>query len=286
MEDRSTFQFSRSFFDAAKKIQDKEMQADFLLAVCNYALNGAEPESDGIIGAMFELVRPNLDVSRKRAQAGRNGGEAKRKQTEANGEQNEAKATRTDANGSKDEANEKQIEANLSDPAPPFSPLSPPLSLPPEPPISYPPIIPPESPHTHSTPTTPDGVVPPQDDPDRTPIPYEAIRAAYNETCKHFPKCTVLSTGRKKAIRARFSSGYQLEDFELLFRKADASKFLRGQNKNNWTASFDWLIKDANMAKVLDGNYDSSGGVGQGQQSQRQSWAELARQMDAEEGMA
>lgn len=36
---------------------------------------------------------------------------------------------------------------------------------------------------------------------------------------------------------------------------AEASNFLKGQNNRNWSATFDWLIKDANMAKVLDGNY-------------------------------
>jgi hypothetical protein len=36
---------------------------------------------------------------------------------------------------------------------------------------------------------------------------------------------------------------------------AEASSFLKGQNNRNWFASFDWLIKDANMVKVLDGNY-------------------------------
>ena len=36
---------------------------------------------------------------------------------------------------------------------------------------------------------------------------------------------------------------------------AEASSFLKGQNNRNWTATFDWLIADANMAKVLDGNY-------------------------------
>ena len=31
---------------------------------------------------------------------------------------------------------------------------------------------------------------------------------------------------------------------------------MKGQNNRNWMASFDWLLKDSNMAKVLDGNYD------------------------------
>ena len=46
------------------------------------------------------------------------------------------------------------------------------------------------------------------------------------------------------------------EDFQREFEKAEASSFLKGQNNRNWMASFDWLLKDSNMAKVLDGNYD------------------------------
>ena len=87
-------------------------------------------------------------------------------------------------------------------------------------------------------------------------IPYQAILEAYTNTCKSLQKCTILSDKRKSAIKARFASGYTLEDFETVFQKAESSKFLRGGNDRDWRASFDWLIKDANMAKVLDGNYD------------------------------
>ena len=38
--------------------------------------------------------------------------------------------------------------------------------------------------------------------------------------------------------------------------------FLKGKNNSDWQANFDWLIKDANMAKVLDGNYDNRNKVG------------------------
>lgn len=91
------------------------------------------------------------------------------------------------------------------------------------------------------------------------PIPYESIKNLYNEICKSFSRCTALSDARKKAIRARFNSGYKLDDFRTLFNKAEASSFLKGQNGRSWMASFDWMIKDANMAKVLDGNYDDKG---------------------------
>ena len=46
-----------------------------------------------------------------------------------------------------------------------------------------------------------------------------------------------------------------MEDFQKLFEMAEGSSFLKGQNNRNWSATFDWLIKDTNMAKVLDGNY-------------------------------
>ena len=87
-------------------------------------------------------------------------------------------------------------------------------------------------------------------------IDYMAIKAMYNELCPSFPSCVSMSDARKKAIRARFTSGYTMEHFRILFLKAEASSFLKGHNSRNWIASFDWLIKDSSMAKVLSGNFD------------------------------
>lgn len=86
-------------------------------------------------------------------------------------------------------------------------------------------------------------------------IPYAKVQKLYNDLCSEMAKCTVMSEARKKAIKARFRSGYKLEDFERLFTMAAQSSFLNGGNKRNFMANFDWLIRDANMAKVLDGNY-------------------------------
>lgn len=97
-----------------------------------------------------------------------------------------------------------------------------------------------------------------------SPVPYDSIKSMYNEICVSFPRCTSLSDARKKAIKARFASGYNVEDFKALFTKAEASSFLKGKNDRSWSATFDWLIKDTNMAKVLDGNYDDKGGGGRG----------------------
>lgn len=96
--------------------------------------------------------------------------------------------------------------------------------------------------------------------PPRQSVPYEQVKTLYNDICTSLPKCKVLSDARKKAIKARFNSGYGLDDFKTLFEKAQSSSFLTGRNDRNWTASFDWLLKDNNMVKTLDGNYDDHAG--------------------------
>ena len=84
----------------------------------------------------------------------------------------------------------------------------------------------------------------------------------FHSICISYPSVRTLSDARKKAINARLKI-YSLEDFRMLFEKAEASDFLKGSNDRNWTATFDWLIKDANMAKVIDGNYDNRSHQGQ-----------------------
>ena len=76
----------------------------------------------------------------------------------------------------------------------------------------------------------------------------------YNQICVSFPSIRSLSDARKKAISARLKT-YTVDDFKTVFENAEASSFLKGGNSRNWTATFDWLLKDTNMAKVLDGNY-------------------------------
>lgn len=83
---------------------------------------------------------------------------------------------------------------------------------------------------------------------------YQLIADMYNNTCVSFPRLTKLSDSRKKAIGARLKK-YSLEEIQRVFDLAEKSDFLKGNNSRNWNANFDWLMNDANMAKVLDGNY-------------------------------
>lgn len=86
------------------------------------------------------------------------------------------------------------------------------------------------------------------------PCPYSEIISLFNSICVSYPRITRLSDARKKAIKARLNQ-YSVDDFKRLFELTEASAFLKGSNNRNWSATFDWIIKDGNIAKILDGNY-------------------------------
>lgn len=83
---------------------------------------------------------------------------------------------------------------------------------------------------------------------------YKAVVDSYNSLCKSFPKVTKLSERRRKAIKARLKE-YSLAELEKAFALAEESEFLKGANNRNWMASFDWIISDSNLPKVLEGKY-------------------------------
>ena len=87
-------------------------------------------------------------------------------------------------------------------------------------------------------------------------IDYDGIKDAYNSLCPSLPAVKSLSDARRKAIKARLNS-YTVDELNEAFMKAEASDFLKGKNDRNWRANFDWILKDANIAKILDGLYDN-----------------------------
>ena len=90
-------------------------------------------------------------------------------------------------------------------------------------------------------------------DKEKESITCQQIVDLYHSTCKSFPSVRSLSDARKKAIKARLKT-YSIDDFRTVFENAEASSFLKGLD-GGWKASFDWLIKESNMLKVLEGNY-------------------------------
>lgn len=77
----------------------------------------------------------------------------------------------------------------------------------------------------------------------------------FNGTCKSLTAVSHLTIQRAERVSALLDE-YSIEDFAKAFRKVELSTFLTGKD-TKWKASFDWLIKDGNMAKVLEGQYDN-----------------------------
>lgn len=81
----------------------------------------------------------------------------------------------------------------------------------------------------------------------------------YNSICISYPTVQKMSERRKSAIKARLQD-FTLEEIKKAFTNAENSDFLKGKNDRGWRASFDWLMNENNLAKVLEGNYDNKKG--------------------------
>ena len=97
---------------------------------------------------------------------------------------------------------------------------------------------------------------PAEDPPAREPVPFKEIQDLYINICVSFPKIMAINGQRKKAVRARWNEHKDIKVFEALFRKAEASSFMKGRNDRNWTADFDWMMRPTNFIKILEGKYD------------------------------
>ena len=88
---RDSIVFYRSFYEAIKEIPLEE-QGVVYNAIYGYALDGIEPELNGIAKAIFLLVKPQIDANNTRYENGKKGGKAKGNQnvteTEPNSNQN------------------------------------------------------------------------------------------------------------------------------------------------------------------------------------------------------
>ena len=100
---------------------------------------------------------------------------------------------------------------------------------------------------------------PAEDEEEEPPSPKndcQQVVDLYNSICKSLPSVREVSEARKRTIKARVKK-YGIDKIRTVFETAEASAFLRGETKD-WKANFDWLMKEANMVKVLEGNYADS----------------------------
>lgn len=95
-----------------------------------------------------------------------------------------------------------------------------------------------------------------EEEPPSPKIDCQQVVDLYNSICKSLPSVREVSEARKRTIKARAKT-YGIDKIRTVFETAEASAFLRGETKD-WKANFDWLMKEANMVKVLEGNYADS----------------------------
>ncbi len=91
-------------------------------------------------------------------------------------------------------------------------------------------------------------------------VPFKQIVDLFHRLCPSYGKLRMVEGKRKQAIAARWRVTPDLAVFEELFRLAEDSDFLKGQNNRNWHANFDWLMCATNFQKVLEHRYDNKSG--------------------------
>ena len=86
----------------------------------------------------------------------------------------------------------------------------------------------------------------------------QEVADAFNETCVSLPRVTKLTDKRKKAIKSILKK-HSLAELKNIFKKVEYSSFLNGSSGKWSGATFDWLLKESNLIKVIEGNYDDKG---------------------------
>ena len=90
---RDSFLFYRSFYEAISDLEAED-RIKVYDAICEYALNGNEPELRGAASAIFKMAKPQINANNKRYENGKKGGRPSKKETktEPTNNQNKTKA--------------------------------------------------------------------------------------------------------------------------------------------------------------------------------------------------
>jgi uncharacterized protein YdaU (DUF1376 family) len=95
------------------------------------------------------------------------------------------------------------------------------------------------------------------------PEPASPIAEAvniYNQTAEAtgWPKVQKLTPARSQALKARLRDCGGIDGWRIAMDKGKASDFLCGRTPKVWNGcGFDWITKQANFAKLMEGNYDN-----------------------------
>ena len=108
-----------------------------------------------------------------------------------------------------------------------------------------------------SSPLPPEGEAPPAQGAEKAPD-YARVLELFKQLCPSLPEPKGVTKPRQGAIN---SAGKILKKnglrFSQLFERVEASDFLTGRDDRWDKCGFDWILKPANLQKILEGNYDN-----------------------------
>jgi hypothetical protein len=87
--------------------------------------------------------------------------------------------------------------------------------------------------------------------------PYGEIIELYNNFCKSLPQVKARSKQRDKMIKYFWKRMQSIKNIQAFFIRIEKSGFLTGRNGIWQNCNFDWIIKESNSIKILEGNYDN-----------------------------
>ena len=256
--------FYRSFYEAMRELP-QDVEIEVFHAVCEYGLNGNEDiELSPIAKCVFTLIKPQIDANNRRKEIGRENGKKGAEYGKRGGRPKKENPEETPKKPPKnpEENPEKTPNTKIK---PPNVNVNANVNVKVKEKVNANEKVK-ENENVNAKEKEKEKalqkngikkidtaeVIPPQ----KEKINYQAVVDMYNNTCISFPKVTRLSEDRKKAIKARLNT-YSMADLQDVFSKAENSDFLKGRNERNWMPTFDWLISERNIAKVLDGNYEN-----------------------------
>lgn len=88
------------------------------------------------------------------------------------------------------------------------------------------------------------------------PCPLQKIMELYHQICVSLPRVERFGSIQTKAITGLWACYGDIETIGQIFRMAQASAFLRGDNARGWQADLIWIARPGNAAKILDHRYD------------------------------
>ena len=88
--------------------------------------------------------------------------------------------------------------------------------------------------------------------------PHQDILKLFNSVCVSLPRITQMTEPRQDTMRVWWrKSKLNLDMLREFFERVEKSDFLSNRQGNFTSCSFDWIIREKNRQKILEGNYDN-----------------------------